>query len=45
MVVAFDVNTLMVDDCYGAVVLIFVLYGWAIIPFTYLTGFIFKGLE
>jgi ATP-binding cassette subfamily A (ABC1) protein 3 len=43
MILAFNIETFLEDDCYGAIVLLFFLYGWAIIPFSYLFGFVFKS--
>ena len=42
MVLAFNVTSLQEDSNYGATWLIFILYGWSIIPFSYLFGFLFK---
>lgn len=30
------------DETYGSSSLLFILYGWSIIPFSYLFGFVFK---
>lgn len=30
------------DETYGSACLLFILYGWSIIPFSYLFGFVFK---
>lgn len=42
MVIAFDINAMIKDGNYGAMWIFFFLYGWAIIPFSYLTSFLFK---
>ncbi|CAD8078613.1 unnamed protein product [Paramecium primaurelia] len=42
MVLAFDIDALILDGNYGAVFLFFILYGWAIIPFSYVLSFFFK---
>ncbi len=43
MVLAFNIKAFTEDDSFGAVVLLFILYGWSIIPFSYLIGFAFQG--
>lgn len=42
MVLAFGIDALIEEGNYGAVFLFFILYGWAIIPFSYVTSFLFK---
>jgi ATP-binding cassette subfamily A (ABC1) protein 3 len=42
MVIAFSIDTMTADNNYGAVWLLFFLYGWAIIPFCYAFAFLFK---
>ncbi len=39
---AFSITALIEDDSWGVAWLLFILYGFAIIPFTYLTSFLFK---
>jgi ATP-binding cassette subfamily A (ABC1) protein 3 len=41
MVIAFNVSA-MTGEAYGAVWLLFFLYGWAIIPFCYAFAFLFR---
>ena len=44
MVEAFNIKAFTsTPDRYSAVCLLFLLFGWAIIPFTYLSGFLFKN--
>ena len=44
MLYAFDIETLTKDSLtLGVVSAILLLYGWAIVPFTYLFGFIFES--
>lgn len=42
MTFAFNISIFIDNGAFGAVALLFYLYGWAIIPFTYLMGFMFK---
>ncbi|CAD8082367.1 unnamed protein product [Paramecium sonneborni] len=42
MILAFDIDALILDGNYGAIFLFFILYGWAIIPFSYALSFFFK---
>lgn len=43
MFLAFDLEIYTKEaDVYFGVVILFLLYGYAIIPFTYLTSFLFK---
>ena len=42
MVLAFNQTALLDGDNYGATWLLFFLYGWAIIPFSYVFSFLFK---
>jgi ATP-binding cassette subfamily A (ABC1) protein 3 len=42
MIEAFNITTMIYDNCYGASWLLFFLYGWAIIPFSYAFSFLFK---
>ncbi|KAL4492594.1 hypothetical protein ABPG72_007707 [Tetrahymena utriculariae] len=43
MVLAYNIDAFTSNQSdYSAVCLLFILYGWAIIPFSYLTSFIFK---
>ena len=42
MVLAYNINGFREDDAFSAIVLLFILYGWSIIPFCYLFSFIFK---
>lgn len=43
MVYAFNIEVFSSDsESLGAVVALFFLYGWAVIPFSYLLGFLFK---
>ena len=43
MIAAFNIETFSeTGETYSATVLLFVLYGWAIIPFSYVFGFAFK---
>jgi ATP-binding cassette subfamily A (ABC1) protein 3 len=39
---AFGIEALTEDGNYGAVFLFFILYGWAIIPFSYACSFFFR---
>jgi len=41
MVLAYDISDFTGDN-YGPVVLLFFLYGWSIIPFSYLFSFLFN---
>jgi hypothetical protein len=44
MSLAFDIKAFTGDaDSFGALALLFILYGWSAINFSYLTGFIFKS--
>lgn len=43
MVLAFGIDALINDGNFAAIVLFFFLYGWAIIPFSYLLSFRFKA--
>lgn len=42
MVLAFSISSMTEDGNYGAIWAFFFLYGWAIIPFSYLCSFMFK---
>lgn len=42
IILAFGIDALISDGNYGAIVLFFILYGWAIIPFSYALSFFFK---
>jgi ATP-binding cassette subfamily A (ABC1) protein 3 len=43
MVLAYNLEVFSSEDrTYGAICLLFFLYGYAIIPFSYLFGFMFK---
>jgi len=42
MVIAFDITAMSEGNNYGATWLLFFLYGWAIIPFSYAFSFLFK---
>ncbi|KAL4430213.1 hypothetical protein ABPG74_014772 [Tetrahymena malaccensis] len=42
MVVAYNIKTFTESSNFGAICSLFILYGWAIIPFTYLINFIFE---
>jgi ATP-binding cassette subfamily A (ABC1) protein 3 len=42
LVLAFGIDALIDDGNYGAVFLFFILYGWAIIPFSYACSFFFR---
>ena len=39
---AFNISAFLEDDCYGAIWVIFIFFGFSIITFTYLTSFMFK---
>jgi len=42
MILAYDIEAYLKDsETYTAVIAIFIFFGWAIIPFTYVLGFIF----
>jgi len=41
MVLAYDISVFTDAEGYGGVILLFILYGWSIIPFSYLFGFVF----
>jgi hypothetical protein len=44
MSLAFDIKAFTGDsESFGALALLFILYGWSAINFSYLTGFIFKS--
>ncbi|EAS01530.2 ABC transporter family protein (macronuclear) [Tetrahymena thermophila SB210] len=43
MVIAYDIQTFSKGDNFGGICTLFILYGWAIIPFTYLIGFLFQN--
>jgi ATP-binding cassette subfamily A (ABC1) protein 3 len=44
MIEAFNIEAFNEDsDSYTAIALLFILYGWAIIPFSYVFGFLFKA--
>jgi ATP-binding cassette, subfamily A (ABC1), member 3 len=44
MSLAFDIKSFTGDsESFGALALLFILYGWSAINFSYLTGFIFKS--
>lgn len=43
MVLAYDIAVFTIDESYQAVCLLFILYGWSIIPFSYLLGFVFEA--
>ena len=43
MIQAFQIDAMINYDNYGAMWIFFLLYGWAIIPFTYLWSFLFKS--
>lgn len=43
MVIAFNVKVFRDGDNFGCISLLFFLYGWAIIPFCYLMGFLFQN--
>lgn len=44
MALAFNIEAFTgTADSFGAVALLFLLYGWSAINFSYLTGFIFKS--
>lgn len=43
MVLAYDIQTFSGGDNLKGMSALFILYGWAIIPFTYLIGFIFES--
>ena len=42
MILAFDMTSMIDDGNYGVMWLLFILYGWAIIPFSYAFSFLFK---
>jgi len=43
MVAVFNIETFSeTSETYSAMCLLFILYGWAIIPFSYVMGFLFK---
>jgi ATP-binding cassette subfamily A (ABC1) protein 3 len=42
MVLAFDITAMQGGDNYSSIWLLFFLYGWAIIPFSYAFSFLFK---
>lgn len=41
MIYAYDIKGFIKDDCLSAVILLLFLYGWSVIPFTYVIGFLF----
>jgi len=43
MVLAYDIDSFTGSESFGAVVLLFILYGWSIIPFSYFLGFLFEA--
>ncbi len=43
MILAFDIADLQKDDNFGAFCTLIILYGWAIIPFSYVFGFVFES--
>ena len=44
MMLAFDIEVFTEDsECFGAASLLFIFYGWSVIPFSYLFGFVFKS--
>ena len=43
MILAFDMKSFTKSDNFGAVSGLFILYGWAIIPFSYLLSFLFDN--
>ena len=42
MILAFDISIMIDDGNYGVMWILFFLYGWAIIPFSYAFSFLFK---
>lgn len=42
MVLAFNINTFSSGKGFAAISILFILFGWAVIPFTYLIGFLFE---
>lgn len=42
MIYAFNISVFKDSEVIGAVACLFYLYGWAVIPFTYVLGFVFK---
>ena len=42
LILAFDISSMIDDGNYGAMWVLFFLYGWAIIPFCYLFSYAFK---
>ncbi|EAR99563.1 ABC transporter family protein (macronuclear) [Tetrahymena thermophila SB210] len=43
MVLAYDIDTFASGENLGAISILFILYGWGIIPFTYSFGFLFQS--
>jgi ATP-binding cassette subfamily A (ABC1) protein 3 len=43
MVKAYNIGTFVEGDAFYAISIMFILYGWGIIPFTYIFGYVFKG--
>ncbi|KAL4489354.1 hypothetical protein ABPG72_019009 [Tetrahymena utriculariae] len=41
MILAYDISSFTESSCLGAISLMVFLYGWSIIPFSYLTSFVF----
>jgi ATP-binding cassette subfamily A (ABC1) protein 3 len=42
MIIAFSMTSMTENGNYGAMWILFFLYGWAIIPFSYMFSFLFK---
>lgn len=43
MVLAYDIEAFSDSESFGGISILFILYGWSIIPFSYLVGFIFQN--
>lgn len=43
MVLAFNIKTFSAGENFGGISILFILYGWGIIPFTYCFGFLFSS--
>jgi len=43
MIQAFSLTLYTMEPAFNYIILIFVLYGWSMIPFIFLTSFLFKS--